>query len=756
MGAENNHKAGRNAPKAPAAAYESAQRDFEETEAERDAQAFEMAAGGPRFTDADTPETFLGKGGRFEKLIPGFVPREGQVKLAQAASEAIKAGTLLIAEAGTGTGKTFAYLVPALLSGRTVVISTASKALQDQLLTKDLPRIFELLKLPRAYMALKGFSNYLCIRRFADYEQTIKQGNALGFEDPEDREDEEELSGKITPGLFQKLKAYEVKCRKQVERSDEDCRFCELDSGFPKAALTAFGCDRNLCTGRKCPHQAACYALLARQKAARCKVVVINHALFFSDLQIEDNFDAGTPCILLPKYQVLILDEAHELAENGRSHLGQEVSWRQVRRYCESLEETVRSEKLGAQSDLKLGKDRILDAFARLNDYLRDKGGISNRNFLFYRYDDYEEGDPQGKKYQKPAQPFRDAMAECWQRLAAVSRFLLNNEEADEDLFKSLRQTADDMRGALTALMHIDDEKDENAGRYVGSVSISRHGFSLRRTPLEIGPYFGAFLRRCEEHRAGVVMTSATLSVAGKFGKFRNDIGANSQSVKELTVESCFDYPHHAALFVSESFPPAQEQGREARIIAMLKELIDATSGGVFFLTTSNAALAAAAEALKKTFPSRLVLSQNSGRSNNTLLRLFRENGKAILAGTSSFWAGVDVQGRALSLVVIDKLPFTAPGDPIYKARCDLCDSRHGKRSHFMEISVPEAVIELRQGVGRLIRHETDRGALVICDPRVVTKGYGKIFMGSLPKVRICKSVTELADFMKEISKDPK
>lgn len=703
---------------------------------------------GPRFTDADDLASFIGPCGRFVTKIPGFVPREGQLRLSESCQTAFDAGELLIAEAGTGTGKTFAYLLPALLNENTTVISTASKALQDQLIKKDLPRICDLLHLPHDFFALKGFSNYLCINRFESFKAEYQNHHGLNFtKDPQEDEERE---------LLEKLQRLVVEQRQLMDAGSDLCNYAEINALFSREVTSKLSCDKNTCRGKRCPYRQSCFALRARQKAIHSKVVVVNHALFFADLGIDDNFNPQRPAVLFPKYSQLVFDEAHELPEIGRAHLGQEISLRDMKKLKDDVLNVIEQDKLDIKEEFKRGFHNLTLATDALFAYLKAQGCPAHRNFLAYRYEDFSESncDPQ-RSYQKPHEQFRALMRELWRGLHALEKFLDEIKDYDEDVFTTLTEQVSRMRVTVEELMHLDDEKSKHYGNYVGAVEVSKREFSIRITPLEIGGIFGSFLGKCRDHGVGVVMTSATLSVAGKFSKFRRDIGVSENEAQELTVKSCFNYREHAALYVSKEFPEPNRSGREDQIVSSLYEIICANQGGIFVLTTAVASLQAMARSLKQRVGSkRQILVQNGALSNTELLELFRASGDAILVGTSSFWAGVDVPGRALSLVIIDKLPFTAPVDPVFKARCDHYDAQHRQmgRSSFADISIPEAVIELRQGIGRLIRHENDTGGIVICDPRIVTRGYGGLFMKSFPPVRICKDMSELLSVIKSFN----
>ncbi len=701
---------------------------------------------GPRFTDADSVDSFIGPKGRFCSQIPGFIPRDGQITLSRKVQEAFAEGEFLIAEAGTGTGKTYAYLLPALLSSKTTVISTGSKALQDQLINKDLPKMCDLLHLPHAFFALKGFSNYLCRARFDEFRRNYEKGTGLGLDAIDGSKKTASYNEEVD-----RLQRYVIEQDTLAQQDSIHCKFAEVNALFSRDIVSKVCCDRHTCRGKRCRYHDQCFAILARQRAVKSKVVVINHALFFADLQIEDNFNPQCPCILLPKYQLVIFDEAHEIPDEGRNHLSREVSSVDIKKLGEDIETVIKQESLQITSEFTKGYQQLKEASEHLYDYLLEKGKISHRNFLYYRFDDFNENRIDTTyKHTKVNQEFRNVMADLWLGVKALYNFVDEYKEYCEEAFSSMHQDLREMLQNIEELMHIDSQANQTHGVSVGSVVVSKKGYSLKITPLEIGSFFGNFLSKCEENHVGVLATSATISVAGEFSKFRRDIGAYSNNILELSVPSSFDYGNNAALLVSEHFPEPNTAGREETIVSMLEDIIRHNRGGIFILTTSILAINAFEVSLRQHFQNeREILSQNGSMSNTNLLKRFREQGNAILIGTSSFWAGVDVQGSALSLVIIDKLPFQSPSDPVFKARCSYYDQ--GKDNHprsFVDISVPEAVIDLRQGAGRLIRHEKDTGAMVICDPRILKKGYGNLFMKSLPPVTICKNLAQLQAFL--------
>lgn len=756
-----------------------------------------------------TIEDVFKEGGILSENIDTYVPRDSQISMAEGIEEAIAKGTLFVAEAGTGTGKTFAYLIPALLSGRVVVISTASKALQDQIVRQDLPRLWKLLNLEGNYMALKGFSNYVCKRKYFQYMSGYMAQNQLNLPevDVSSLSDEElkaipdgdfvnfeqQVTDPVSGGKYKEVIRLSIKelskltnlinsDTQKLRTGEKGCTFGEVDSTFSRSIVKAFTCSSHTCLKRKCKFREECFPYLARIKALSCKVVVINHQLFFAHRQVEDVFQTPYPGFILPQYGTLIFDEAHELPNVGRSARSSTVSTAQCKWLKDSVNVFINDEQKQAdlpESSLREMLASLTSAFDGMLHYLLGTGLKSDderfsvregqkRNFLEFRYLDYaEKTHAKRKDFEQDNKEFIKQARVLYKAIKSCHKLLFEFRERNEEFIDELLDNCLAMCDTLNSLMHIGEENSEYYGNAVGWIEYNSKSFVMALSPLEISKEFGFFLKQARENKLGIVMTSATLKVGGHFDKFLRDLGAESDT-KTFDVPSHFDYASHAAMYWSENFPPANDVRREVPLIAMLKPLIDSSIGGVFFLTTSFRALNHAADELTNIYKDqRLVLRQSGGMSNSALIKAFKKDGHAILVGTSSFWAGVDIQGEALSLVIIDKLPFTSPDDPLLKARCESFEEKELKKAHaegkkksgnsaFSAICVPEAVIELRQGVGRLIRHEQDTGALVICDPRLEIMPYGKTFQKSLPPMKKCSSLAEICDFISRLTKDSK
>lgn len=694
---------------------------------------------------------FLGANGPLSKL-QGFVSREGQLKLTSAVEEALASGELLIAEAGTGTGKTFAYLVPALLNSKVTVISTASKALQDQIVKKDLPMLFKLLKREPNYMVLKGFNNYLCLSKYMALCENYNPENSLDFKFADGKSAWGNFNSKILALLKKIVVDYQASLAKPCGISE----LGEINSRFPKDIVQALTMERMQCPEGKCPYYNRCCAFKARERAALAQVVVVNHALFFSSIRFERVFDDNAPPIMLPKYKQIIFDEAHELAEIGREHLSSQVGSLEIKNLTNDLSEYLRKSELEIKKPLLQEIESLSQIFSNMYNYLNKlcPDNRNARNLLVYKYSDYSEGAFNEEPfYSKSNDSFLNKARDMYKALKSFSNLIKMYKDQDEKYFEKLDEYVEELLFTLVSCMTIDDKHKEEYPA-VASVTVSKYGFSMRYTPLEISNVFGAYLKQCKEHGMGVILTSATLSVEHKFGKFRADLGISKDESSAIEIPTFFDYKHHAALYTSENFPEISCYERERLLWEQVRDFVKASPGGVFILTTSISALNKLKEIIREDKEQeRQVLCQYEKLSNTQMLKAFKEDGRAILIGSISFWAGVDVRGEALSLVIIDKLPFTSPQDPLFSERCRYYErlKSANKNRSFLDLSVPEAVIALRQGVGRLIRHENDCGAMIICDPRIRKRNYGNIFLQSLPPMQPLQTPQALLSFLREL-----
>jgi ATP-dependent DNA helicase DinG len=625
----------------------------------------------------------LGPEGPFAREVPGFAPREAQQAMAAAVEEAIADRQMLVAEAGTGTGKTYAYLVPALMSGKRVIVSTGTKALQDQLFHRDLPRVRAVLGARLSAALLKGRANYLCLHRL---DQAHKEGRFASREQAA------------------QLQAIHAWSRRTLAGDRAELAEVAEDSPlWPRVTSTAENC-----LGADCPMFNDCFVVKARRAAQEADLVVVNHHLLFADLAIrQEGFGE-----ILPGAHAFVLDEAHQIPELAGQFFSVTLSARQ-------LTELV--------ADVQAECANVSGAFAVLQPALEPlSAAIKRVRLALDRF-------PQKGAF---VQIERDAEVE--RELAGLAGALGTLAEAlDKHSARSrgLASVAERAAEHTARLAHL---TDGGVGDAVHWYELSAHGFAFHATPLDIaGP-----LRelRAQSHAAWI-FTSATLAVGGRFTHFSRQVGL--WDPVELRVDSPFDYARQALAYLPQGLPDPAAEDYVERVVDAAVPVLEASNGRAFLLFTSHRALRRAAELLPSRVPYPLFVQGTAPR--NLLLEAFRGSGNGVLLGAASFWEGVDVAGDALSLVVIDKLPFAAPDDPVLVARLEALRESGG--NPFADWQVPNAVIALRQGAGRLIRDVHDRGVLMLCDPRLTTRGYGKLFLASLPPLPRTASLADVQRF---------
>lgn len=620
--------------------------------------------------------SILGSRGPLKQALAGFKVRPAQQQMAERIHAALQARELLLVEAGTGTGKTYAYLVPALLSGLRVLISTGTRTLQDQLFHRDLPLLSGALGRPAKVTLLKGRSNYLCRSRFAD----------LGRQ--------EQLLSASTDPLLPRLRDWAL-----ATRSGDLAEVPELADSHPlRAHITS---TRENCLGMKCSEFARCHVFEARRAAMEADIVVVNHHLLLADLALkEDGFGD-----LLPSVDAVILDEAHQLPDLASEFFGVSVSSRQAEVLLADLRRSLTSagQSVTAAAGLISGPEQ---AIASVHALL----GRAERN-LGWR-------------------ELRDEVHEALEALQAALLDLSTQLEA-------VSAQADLQQGAARAKLLADslaliiqDHADDSSLAGARTVSTHARGFLLRLLPYEIAVRFRALVTQANN---AWIFTSATLAVGEDFSHFTGRLGLSGAAT--LRFDSPFDYASQALLYLPTGLPEPSDPSFGDAVIETARPLIASARGGAFLLFTSHRALRAAAERLRGRLPQEQPLLIQGSAPREQLLRQFRASGHAVLLGTASFWEGVDVQGPALRLVVIDKLPFASPDDPVVRARIEFLTSQGS--NPFREYQLPEAVLALKQGVGRLIRSEADHGVVVICDPRLTRRAYGRIFRASLPPMAV-------------------
>ncbi len=622
--------------------------------------------------------------GQLALAIPGFKPREPQREMAQAVAKAITDGRELVVEAGTGTGKTYAYLAPALRSGKKVIISTGSKALQDQLYSRDLPTVAKALDFKGRLALLKGRSNYLCLERL---EQQALAGGDLPVQT---------LSEVI------QLRSW------AIEATDGDISNCtnvaEDSSVWPLVTST-----NDNCLGQDCPLYKDCFVVKARKKAMEADVVVVNHHLFLADMVVKESGFAE----LIPEAEVMIFDEAHQIPDIASQYFGQSVSSRQLLDLARDISIAYRTEVRDAQQ-LQKSADRLAQSTQDFRLQLGDPGYRGNLRELLAQ-----------PAIQRALLLLDDALELCYD----VAKLSLGRSALLDAAFER----------AVIYRSRIKRLKDVDQPGYSYWYECNSRHFTLALTPLSVADKFKEVIAQ----KAGTwIFTSATLSVNDRLSHFTDRLGIDN--ARTLLLASPFDYASQALLCVPRGLPTPNQPHAARHLARMLQPLIEANNGRCFMLCTSHSMMRELAEQFRATMTLPVLLQGET--SKGQLLEQFVSAGNALLVATSSFWEGVDVRGDALSLVIIDKLPFTSPDDPLLKARMEDCRIRGG--DPFDDVQLPDAVITLKQGVGRLIRDVDDRGVLVICDNRLVMRPYGAVFLNSLPPTPRTRDINRAVEFL--------
>lgn len=623
--------------------------------------------------------------GALAQAIPGFKPRAAQREMAQAVSEAVQQAGELVVEAGTGTGKTYAYLAPALRAKKKVIVSTGSKALQDQLYNRDLPTIARALAFSGKTALLKGRSNYLCLERLEQQNQT---------------------GGDLSVQALGDLINVRSWSSETVDGDVSSCAGVAEDSPiWPYVTST-----NDNCLGSDCPLYKDCFVVKARKKAMDADVVVVNHHLFLADLVVKE----GGFGELIPEADVMIFDEAHQLPDIASQYFGQQLSSRQLQDLAKDIILAYRTEVRDVQQ-LQKSADRLAQCAQDFRLTLGEPGFRGNLRDLL-----------SDNNIMRMFTLLDDALELCYD----VIKLSLGRSALLDAAF----ERAALYRTRLKRLRAI----DEPGFSYWYECS-SRH-FTLALTPLSVAERFREVM---DGRKAAWVFTSATLAVNEQMSHFASRLGVDN--ARTLILESPFDYAQQALLCVPRNMPEPNYPGGARQLARKMKPLIEANKGRCFFLCTSHKMMRELAAEFRASMTLPVLLQGET--SKGQLLKQFLDAGNALLVATSSFWEGVDVRGDALSLVIIDKLPFTSPEDPLLKARMEDCRLRGG--DPFNDVQLPDAVITLKQGVGRLIRDTDDRGVLVICDQRLVSRPYGGLFLNSLPPTPRTRDLQRAIDFVR-------
>ncbi len=693
--------------------------------------------------------TMFADTGTLATAIPGYRPRASQQKMAEAVAKAIAENDTVIVEAGTGTGKTFAYLVPAMLWGGKVILSTGTKNLQDQLFLRDIPTVRHALNVPVSVSLLKGRANYLC-----HYHLERAQANGR-------------LASKQDAAWLRDIARFAM-----TTSTGDKAELAAVPENAPVWQMVTS--TRDNCLGSECPHYKECFVMRARKEAQQADVVVVNHHLFFADVVLRDTGMAE----LLPTANTVIFDEAHQLPETATLFFGETLSTSQLLELARDTvaeglshaRDAVDWVALGAPleraaRDLRLafGKDNARMALGQIDADPR------TREPFYETLDALEEAlsgfvealESQAERAETLEQCHRRAV-ELMQRLtawrddgavAAPMPAALADQSSDQSLDLQSGQTSD--RASLS------DAPGKNAPDSpppkpvplgqdtVRWVEVFSHTVQLHRTPLSIAPIF---TRQREGQPRAWVFTSATLSVKGNFTHYAAQLGLDKD--RSLTLPSPFDYAKQGLLYVPRDMPPPQSPQFTEAVVEKALPLIEAAGGRTFLLCTTLRAVQKASDMLYDLFAERgisLPLLVQGQASRTELLDRFRQLGNAVLVGSQSFWEGVDVRGEALSLVIIDKLPFAPPDDPVLAARMEVLQKKG--LSPFAVHQLPHAVITLKQGAGRLIRSESDRGVLAICDTRLVEKPYGRQIWQSLPPFTRTREADTVIRFLTDLRK---
>lgn len=637
---------------------------------------------------------------------PGYRPRQAQLEMARAIEEAIRDRATLIAEAGTGTGKTWAYLVPAFLSGAKVLVSTGTRNLQDQLFRRDLPRLRKALGLPVTVALLKGRGNYVCHYHLDRLQH-----------------DERALHSRTEVNQLRAIKVF-------ADRSRTGDRSDLLEVPEDADIWSRVTSTRENCLGQDCSHVKDCFVMKARRQAQEADLVVVNHALFMADLALRE--DGITD--LLPAVDLVIFDEAHQLPDVATRFLGSSVSAHQLLDLGRSMEAAGLA--YARESTNWTDAARAVETATR--DLRLASAAVSRmpgQRATFYNI-------PEPEQFDAALDALINALDKAITLLGVV-------EEKHPDL-AGVARSAREIRATLFQWSQPDREgKDALAstrnetGEAVRWVEHGTHHMRLHSAPLSVAKIFSRYRAKDQAW----VMASATLSVHGDFGHFIRQLGL--WEARTARWESPFDYPRQGLLFVPTGLPETSSRDFNERFAEMLVPLIEDCPGGVLVLCTTLRSVDHLAELLETHFEDlgieRLLLKQGD-MSRRALLERFAKAGDAVLVGSASFWEGIDVPGDALTLVAIDKLPFAPPDDPVLEARLRVCRERGG--NPFMEYQLPEAAIALKQGAGRLIRTERDWGVLLVADARMVEKRYGKLLWRGLPPFRRTRDLETARQFL--------
>lgn len=642
-------------------------------------------------------------GGALSAALPDYEPRDGQVEMATRVADVFEHGGVLLAEAGTGTGKTLAYLVPAILSRQRVLVSTGTKNLQEQIFFKDIPTLRATLDVPFTATYMKGRANYLCLHRL----EQLNEGTSLASKDV------------FLPMVSEWAARTETGDRAELEDLPEDLPF------WQEVAATA-----ETCLGTECPRYDDCFVTKMRQRAASSDVVIVNHHLLCADAAVRQNAYGE----VIPACSHAVVDEAHQLEDIATQYFGFAVSTYRLEDYARDVERFIKSGAVDtrkAQDDLQKGVDR-----------LRDHARSFFAELAFgHKTSERARGEERVRATDGSLAHTREVAAYLAGGLDLLESSLallkpaapsVDDEPVSPFDSSALAKRAADIRDELRFLLRASDPA------YVYFVEFRGKGVFLRASPIDVSEIIRDLLL---DRMRGTVLTSATLTVDGAFDYVRGRLGISSAD--EVRLPSEFDYAKQALLYLPPKMPDPRSPDFAMAAGRQVVELLKRSRGRAFVLFTSYASLRAVQSIAEMALDYPMLTQGTAPRSQ--LLRQFRETPNCVLFATASFWQGVDVVGEALSCVIVDKLPFASPGDPVTAARIDAIRARGGEP--FAEYQVPLAILALQQGLGRLIRHRKDRGVLAVLDPRLRTMGYGRRFIASMPPAPVVHDLDRVEAF---------
>lgn len=662
-----------------------------ETQTESGTPELEQTRGLARL-DRDRVLELLGGDGPLAATLPGFELRDAQRHMAAAIADAFKDGEDLLVEAGTGTGKTLAYLIPAVLSGQRVVVSTGTKNLQEQLFYKDIPLLRKALRVPFTACLMKGRANYLCLTRYAQFAM---QPTFRVFQEASHFDDVERWAGMTKSGD-----------RAEIPGAPERLDFWKGISARSEN-----------CTGKECPELERCYVTKLRQRAADSDIIIVNHHLLFADLMVRE----GSYGEVIPDYDYLVLDEAHQIEDVATQYFGLTVSTAKVEELARDTEAAWESHASGSH----LSKARL--EIRKL------------RNAALELFEAYRSNEDRYRLRPRQTSERQVGHRTAFLKQLAKVRTGLGAIPNPDDTTVALARRGGEIEVDLQTIL------DANDPEAVSWCESRERSMALRSSPIQVAPLIQHLLL---ENKRSVVMTSATLAVDNSFDYMSERLGIGAERCQLLA--SPFDYREQAMLYLPKNLPAPRDRDFLESAVAEIRALLSASRGRAFLLFTSFANLHAVRRSLDGKLPYPLLVQGEAPRGE--LLETFRDTAGSVLLGTSSFWEGVDVIGEQLSLVVVDKLPFAVPGDPLISARIDLVTATGGNA--FSDYQVPMAVLSLKQGLGRLIRSRTDRGVVAVLDSRIATSRYGERFVSSLPPYRLTHDRKDVERFF-EASHEP-